>query len=159
MVCKSWITSCLSQGKEEMWLMAGTVAPKYGYFMGRGSYETSLPGLMQLCPLEWQCCSEAELCLGTDVRCSESGPCTTSCPAIKKDVHSRRSTCRPWMPLPIWKCWWSFSFSWMNLPKVCRQDIFAAPFPWTLKFFASRSAIPTNCPNLILVTSFFAMGE
>ena len=44
------------EGMEKIWLMTGTVAPnEYGNCKGRGSYETSLPGLMQLRTSERQC--------------------------------------------------------------------------------------------------------
>ena len=46
---------------EKIRLMTGTVAPnEYGNCKGRGSYETSLPGLIQLRTSERQCCSEAK---------------------------------------------------------------------------------------------------
>ena len=64
-------------------LMAGAVVlNEYGNCTGRGSYETSLPSLMQRHPSERQCHSEATPCQGIDVRSSESRACTVSCPAI-----------------------------------------------------------------------------
>ena len=64
-------------------LMAGTMAlNEYGNCTGRGSYETSLPSLIQQHPSERQCHSEATPCQGNDVTSSESRACTASCPVI-----------------------------------------------------------------------------
>ena len=85
---------------EKMRLMAGNEAPnEYGNCTGRGSYETSLPGLMQLCPSERQARNEARPCRGIDVRSSESGACTASCPARRmcaaKNPHVDRECLHP----------------------------------------------------------------